>query len=33
MKAMNLRSEDSRIIGLIPLSQQFANPKGEKKCH
>jgi hypothetical protein len=33
MKAMNLRPEDSRIIGLIPLSQQFANPKGEKKCH
>jgi hypothetical protein len=27
MKAMNLRLGDSRIIGLIPLSQKFANPK------
>jgi hypothetical protein len=33
MKAMNLRPEDSQITGLIPLSQKFANPKGEQKCH
>ena len=33
MHAMNPRPESSLITDLIPLSQKFANPKGEKPCH